>query len=66
MLECAFFGYDGVGLSVYVFLFVLLCSAVTRPLARADKKVKAIEEYVKAKEKGSVELIPVEDVEKEK
>ena len=29
-------------------------------------EVKAIEEYVKAKEKGSVELIPVEDVEKEK
>ena len=29
-------------------------------------EVKAIEEYVKAKEKGSVELIPVEDAEKEK
>jgi len=29
-------------------------------------EVKAVEEYVKAKEKGSVELIPVEDAEKEK
>jgi len=29
-------------------------------------EVKAIKEYVKAKEKGSVELIPVEDAEKEK
>jgi len=31
-----------------------------------EDEVEAIKEYVKAKEKGSVELIPVEDVGKEK
>ncbi|NWG09615.1 MAG: hypothetical protein HXX80_04830 [Nitrososphaerales archaeon] len=27
-----------------------------------DDEVEAIEEYIKAKEKGSIELIPIEDV----
>ena len=31
-----------------------------------EDEVKAIEQYVKAKKKGSVELIPLEGVEKEK
>ena len=32
----------------------------------SEDEVKAVKEYLKAKEKGSVELIPVEDFEKEK
>ena len=31
----------------------------------SEDEVKAIKEYLKAKEKGSVELIPIEDVKKE-
>jgi len=30
-----------------------------------EDEVEAIKEYMKAKEKGSIELIPVEDIEKE-
>ena len=32
----------------------------------SEDEVDAIKEYMKAKEKGSVELVPIEDVEKEK
>jgi len=32
----------------------------------SEDEVKAIKEYFKAKEKGNVELVPIEDVKKEK